>query len=119
LNVIVQPGGKGEDRQRRYHGWSVVFVSGPQGGRKHAGRAMIVPLSADGVGTNETMQRPEKLKARVWRGEERFVTAGVTSSYATRRVPLAIALFVDEKSQVQALDRTQRGLTLSKGRATR
>lgn len=45
--------------------------------QKHAWRAMIVPLSADGIGTNEIMRRTGKSKTCVWRWQERFMTAGV------------------------------------------
>jgi len=35
----------------------------------------------------------------------------------SRRLTIAIVLSVDEKSQIQALDRTQLGLPMNKGRA--
>lgn len=44
--------------------------------QKHAWRAVIVLLSADGVGTNEIMRRTGKSKTCVWRWLERFMTAG-------------------------------------------
>ncbi len=44
--------------------------------QKHAWRAEIVLLSADGVGTNEIMRRTGKSKTCVWRWQERFVQAG-------------------------------------------
>jgi len=170
--------------------------------QKHAWRAMIVLLSADGIGTNEIMRRTGKSKTCVWRWQERFMTAGFNgllrdktrpsrvkplgpavaervvaqtltdppveathwtadmmakaagiSASAVRRlwkvhglqphrcrqfklsndpnfVPKlrdvvglyvdppahAIVLSVDEKSQIQALDRTQPGLPLKRGR---
>jgi len=43
---------------------------------KHAWRAEIVLLSADGVGTNEIMRRAGKSKTCVWRWQERFMEAG-------------------------------------------
>jgi transposase len=43
---------------------------------KHVWRAEIVLLSADGVGTNEIMRRPDKSKTCVWRWQERFMQAG-------------------------------------------
>ena len=46
--------------------------------QKHAWRALIVLLSADGIGTNEIMRRTGKSKTCVWRWQERFMTAGVT-----------------------------------------
>lgn len=170
--------------------------------QKHAWRAMIVLLSADGIGTNEIMRRTGKSKTCVWRWQERFMTAGFNgllrdktrpsrvkplgpavaervvaqtltdppveathwtadmmakaagiSASAVRRIwkahglqphrcrqfklsndpnfvpklrdvvglyvdppAHAIVLSVDEKSQIQALDRTQPGLPLKKGR---
>jgi hypothetical protein len=38
---------------------------------KHIGRAEIVLLSADGVGTNEIMRRAGESKTCVWRWQER------------------------------------------------
>jgi transposase len=170
--------------------------------QKHAWRAMIVLLSADGIGTHEIMRRTGKSKTCVWRWQERFMTAGFNgllrdktrpsrvkplgptvaervvaqtltdppveathwtadmmakaagiSASAVRRIwkahglqphrcrqfklsndpnfvpklrdvvglyveppAHAIVLSVDEKSQIQALDRTQPGLPLKKGR---
>jgi len=45
--------------------------------QKHAWRAAIVLLSADGVGTNEIMRRTGKSKTCVWRWQERFMDEGV------------------------------------------
>jgi transposase len=171
--------------------------------QKHAWRARIVLLTADGLGTAEIMRRTGKSKTAVWRWQERFMSAGVEGllrdktrpsripplgpAVAERIVALtladppgetthwtgammakaagvsvssvqriwrahglqphrvrqfklsndpdfvdklrdvvglyvdppahAIVLSVDEKSQIQALDRTQPGLPLKKGRA--
>ncbi|MCW2319171.1 transposase [Rhodoblastus acidophilus] len=171
--------------------------------QKHAWRAEIVLLSADGIGTNEIMRRTGKSKTCVWRWQERFMEEGfdgllrdktrpsrvapLGADVADRIVALtltdppretthwtgalmakavgvsvssvqriwrahglqphrvrqfklsndpkfvdklrdvvglyvdppahAIVLSVDEKSQIQALDRTQPGLPLKKGRA--
>src|SRR6516162_9121745 len=171
--------------------------------QKHAWRAKIVLLSADGVGTNEIVRRTGKSKTCVWRWQERFMQEGFCgllrdktrpsrvpplSKDVTERIialtlqdpPVeathwtgammakavgvsvssvqriwrahglqphrvrqfklsndpnfveklrdvvglyidppahAIVLSVDEKSQIQALDRTQPGLPLKKGRA--
>jgi len=170
--------------------------------QKHAWRAAIVLLTAEGVGTNEIMRRTGKSKTCVWRWQERFMDEGVEgllhdktrpsritplgldvvervvartlaeppveathwtadmmaeatgiSASAVRRIwkahglqphrcrqfklstdpnfvaklrdviglyvdppAHAIVLSVDEKSQIQALDRTQPGLPLKKGR---
>jgi transposase len=171
--------------------------------QKHAWRAEIVLLTADGLGTVEIMRRTSKSKTCVWRWQERFAEAGLegllrdktrpsripplAAEVAERVVALtltappaeathwtaamvaeevgisassvqriwrahglaphrvrqfklsgdpqfvaklrdvvglyveppahAIVLSVDEKSQIQALDRTQPGLPLKKGRA--
>jgi transposase len=45
--------------------------------QKHAWRAEIVLLSADGLGTVEIMRRTGKSKTCVWRWQERFAEAGV------------------------------------------
>ena len=170
--------------------------------QKHAWRANIVLLSADGLGTNEIMRRTGTSKTCVWRWQQRFTEEGVDgllrdktrpsripglgpevaehvvaltladpptetthwtadlmarasgiSASAVRRIwkahglqphrcrqfklsndpnfvaklrdvvglyvdppAHAIVLSVDEKSQIQALDRTQPGLPLKKGR---
>ena len=57
--------------------------------QKHAWRAEIVLLSADGLGTVEIMRRTAKSKTCVWRWQERFAEAGSTASCATRRGPRA------------------------------
>ena len=171
--------------------------------QKHVWRAGIVPLTSDGVGTNEIRRRTGKSKTCVWRWQERFIEKGfdgllrdktrpsrikpLGAEAAERVVALtlgeppgetthwtgalmakaaglsvssvqriwrahglrphrvrqfklsndprfvdklrdvvglyvdppahAIVLSVDEKSQIQALDRTQPGLPLKKGRA--
>src|SRR3954469_9122767 len=164
--------------------------------QKHAWRAEIVLLTADGLGTVEIMRRTGKSKTCVWRWQERFAVEGVDrparvpplgrevidqvvaltateppheathwtgaamaeaagvsvssvqriwrahglAPHGVRRFKLsndpdfvprlrdvvglyvdppahAVVLSVDEKSQIQALDRTQPGLPLKKGRA--
>jgi transposase len=171
--------------------------------QKHAWRAAIVLLTADGLGTNEVMRQTGTSKTCVWRWQQRFMEAGVDgllrdktrpsriprlgpevvervvaltltdpptetthwtadlmartsgiSASAVRRIwkehglqphryrqfklsndprfvaklrdvvglyvdppAHAIVLSVDEKSQIQALDRTQPGLPMKKGRA--
>lgn len=44
--------------------------------QKHAWRAEIVLLSAEGIGTNEIMRRTGKSKTCVWRWQERFMEEG-------------------------------------------
>jgi transposase len=179
------------------------LVADRNAAQKHAWRAEIVLLTADGLGTNEIMRRTGKSKTCVWRWQERFMQEGfegllrdktrpsrippLKPDVAERVVALtlaeppaeathwtaammaskigisvssvqriwrahglqphrvrqfklstdpqfvdklrdvvglyvdppahAIVLSVDEKSQIQALDRTQPGLPLKKGRA--
>ena len=181
----------------------LALVNDRNAAQKNVWRAEIVLLSADGVGTSETMRRTGKSKTCVWRWQERFMqegyegllrdktrpsripalgaevaekivaltlqeppgeathwtgammakAAGVSVSsvqriwrahglqpHRVRQFKLsndpdfvpklrdvvglyvdppahAIVLSVDEKSQIQALDRTQPGLPLKKGRA--
>jgi len=45
--------------------------------QKHAWRAEIVLLTADGLGTVEIMPRTGKSKTCVWRWQERFAVEGV------------------------------------------
>jgi len=45
--------------------------------QKHAWRAAIVLLSADGVGTNEIMRQTGTSKTCVWRWQQRFMEEGV------------------------------------------
>jgi transposase len=171
--------------------------------QKHAWRAQIVLLSAEGLGTNEIMRRTGKSKPCVWRWQERFMEEGADGllrdkTRKARKAPLgpevaervvaltrtaapgetthwtgammaqacgisvsavqriwrahglrphkieqfklsndprfveklrdvvglyvnppehAIVLSLDEKSQIQALDRTQPGLPMKRGRA--
>src|ERR1700722_9880989 len=57
--------------------------------QKHAWRAEIVLLTADGVGTNEIMRRTAKSKTCVWRWQERFLEEGFDGLLRDRRVPRA------------------------------
>ena|SRR5580704_76633 len=57
--------------------------------QKHAWRAAIVLLTADGVGTNEIMRQTGKSKTCVWRWQERFMEAGVEGLLRTRHTPRA------------------------------
>src|SRR5205085_1077071 len=90
--------------------------------QKHVWRARIVLLTADGLGTNEIMRQTAKSKTCLWRWQERFMQTGVEGLLHDRtrpsRVPPlhAMVLSVDEKSQIQALDRTQPGLPIKPGR---
>src|SRR5204863_8249403 len=64
--------------------------------QKHVWRAQIILATADGCGTAEIMRRSDKAKPVVWTWQARFMAAAH-----------AVVLSVDEKSQIQALDRTQ------------
>ena len=44
--------------------------------QKHAWRAKIIPLSAEGRGTNAIMRQAGKSKTCVWRRPERFMAEG-------------------------------------------
>src|SRR4051812_33626159 len=61
-----------DDRKRL--GAIVASGNSPQ---KHAWRARIVLLSADGVGTMEIQRLTGKGKPTIWRWQRRFVEAGV------------------------------------------
>src|SRR5215203_4187333 len=45
--------------------------------QKHVWRSRIVLLSADGIGTMEIQRRTGKAKPTIWRGQQRFMEAGV------------------------------------------
>src|SRR6202022_2746354 len=53
-----------------------ALVRNRNAAQKHAWRAEIILLSADGAGTNEIMRRTGKSKTCVWRWQERFMRAG-------------------------------------------
>jgi transposase len=59
--------------------------------QKHAWRAAIVLLSADGVGTNEIMHRTGKSKTCVWRWQERFMQEGFEGLLRDKTRPSRIA----------------------------
>jgi transposase len=65
--------------------------------QKHAWRARIVLLSADGIGTMEIQRRTGKGKPTIWRWQERFMRAGVDgllrdATRPGRKPPLAAAV---------------------------
>ena len=81
-------------------------------------------MTADGLGTMAIARRTGTSKPTVWRWQRRFIAEGVDgllrdASRPSRIPPLApeLVLAVDEKSQIQALDRTQPGLPMKKGRS--
>jgi DDE superfamily endonuclease len=105
--------------------------------QKHVWRAEIVLATAAGLGTVAIMRHTAKSKTVVWRWQERFAQEGVDRirtfklsndpQFAAKVRDIvglyvdppahAVVLSVDEKSQIQALDRTQPGLPMKKGRA--
>src|SRR5215469_12231031 len=121
-----------EDQRRVLEGWRRA-PSTPQG---VALRASVILMAADGV-PNRTIAKtlgvsPDTVN-RIWRAHElqphrvtsfklsndpRFVEklTDVVGLYLNPPEH-AIVLCVDEKSQIQAVDRTQPGLPLKKGRA--
>ena len=81
-------------------------------------------MTSDGLGTMAIARRTGTSKPTVWRWQRRFIDEGVDgllhdASRPSRIPPLApeLVLAVDEKSQIQALDRTQPGLPMKKGRS--
>src|SRR6195256_2296468 len=58
--------------------------------QKHAWRAEIVLLSAEGIGTNEIMRRTGKSKTCVWRWQERFMQAGYDGLLRDKTRPFRI-----------------------------
>jgi hypothetical protein len=90
-----------------------------------------VLATADGVGIVEIMRTAAGVsKTAVWRWQARFMDEGVDGllpKFAAKVRDIvglyvdppahSVVLSVDEKSQIQALDRTQPGLPMKKGRA--
>src|SRR6188768_2442317 len=75
--------------------------------QKHAWRAAIILLSADGVGTNEIMRRTGKSKTCVWRWQERFMQAGYDGLLRDKTRPSRIpSLGSDIAEHVVSLSRT-------------
>src|SRR5919199_2038090 len=85
VDVRLGPG----DRERLE-----AVVASRNSPQKHVWRARIVLLSADGVGTMEIQRQTGKGKPTIWRGQERFMTAGVDGllrdkTRPSRKPPLA------------------------------
>ena len=59
--------------------------------QKHAWRAAIVLLTADGLGTVEIMRRTGKSKTCVWRWQERFAAEGVEGLLRDKTRPSRVA----------------------------
>ena len=64
--------------------------------QKHAWRAQIVLLSAEGVGTNAIIRETGKSKTCVWRWQERFMSEGVDGLLRDKSRPPGIAPLGDE-----------------------
>jgi transposase len=73
------------DRQRL-----VAVASNRNTAQKHVWRAVIVLLSADGVGTTDIMRRTGTSKTCVWRWQERFMQEGVASLLRDKTRPSGI-----------------------------
>jgi Homeodomain-like domain len=72
--------------------------------RKHVWRAESVLLSADGVGTNETIRRTAKAKTCVWWWQERFIEEGFNGLLRDKTRPSRIKpLSVETIERVVAL----------------
>ena len=75
--------------------------------QKHAWRAEIVLLSADGLGTSEIMRRTGKSKTCVWRWQERFMQEGFDGLLRDKTRPSRIPpLGADVADRVIALTLT-------------
>jgi transposase len=75
--------------------------------QKHVWRALIILLSADGVGTAAVMRQTGKSKTCVWRWQERFMCEGVAGLLRDKTRPSRIApLAPDVAERVVALTLT-------------
>jgi transposase len=75
--------------------------------QKHAWRAAIVLLTADGLGTNAIMRQTGRSKTCVWRWQERFMQEGVDGLLRDKTRPSRIAPLEDAVGErVVALTRT-------------
>jgi transposase len=84
-----------------------ALVRGRNTAQKHAWRAEIVLLSAEGVGTNEIMRRTGKSKTCVWRWQERFAEEGYEGLLRDKTRPSRIPpLGLDVSERVVALTLT-------------
>jgi hypothetical protein len=67
--------------------------------QKHVWRAEIVLFSADGLGTNEIMQRTGKSKTCVWRWQERFAEEGFDGLLRDKTRPAHIKPLDDDVTE--------------------
>ena len=68
-----------------------AIVNDRNAAQKHAWRASIVLLSADGTGTHEIMRRTGTSKTCVWRWQERFAQEGVDGLLRDKTRPSRLA----------------------------
>jgi transposase len=84
-----------------------ALVQDRNAAQKHAWRAEIVLLRAEGVGTNEIMRRTGKSKTCVWRWQERFAEEGFEGLLRDKTRPSRIPpLGSDVSERVVALTLT-------------
>jgi transposase len=76
-----------------------ALVKDRNAAQKHAWRAEIVLLSADGVGTNEIMRRTGKSKTCVWRWQERYWQEGLDGLLRDKTRPSRIAPLGDDVAE--------------------
>ena len=82
ISIVVSPADRGRLQ---------ALVKDRNTPQKHAWRAEIVLLTADGVGTIEIMRRTGKSKTCVWRWQERFMEEGFDGLLRDKTRPSRIA----------------------------
>jgi transposase len=88
LSISVSP----SDRRRLE-----AIVADGNTAQKHAWRARIVLLTAEGIGTHGVMAATGKSKTTVWRWQERFAVAGVDGLLEDKTRPPGKAPVADER----------------------
>ena len=68
ISIVISPADRGRLQ---------ALVKDRNAPQKHAWRAEIGLLSAEGAGTQEIMRRTGKSKTCVWRWQERFMKEGI------------------------------------------
>ena len=82
ISIVVSPADRGRLQ---------ALVKDRNTPQKHAWRAAIVLLTAEGVGTIEIMRRTGKSKTCVWRWQERFMEEGFDGLLRDKTRPSRIA----------------------------
>jgi len=82
ISIVVSPADRGRLQ---------ALVKDRNTPQKHAWRAKIVLLTAEGVGTIEIMRRTGKSKTCVWRWQERFMEEGLDGLLRDKTRPSRIA----------------------------